>query len=140
MWLLTNKNRSQSYLISKTKETNMLYRNLGKLNLKSIREIIIEKAIIGLPHLKIDKGKTCGECLVGKKTKMSYKKVQHLTTTCVLELFQIDLMGLIQVKSLGGKRYIFVFTDDYSINTWVDFIHEKYDTFAFLGVVSSLIP
>src|SRR4051812_24162190 len=99
----------------------MWHRNLGHLNLKSIRQISIEKAITGLPDLKaitglpdlkIDEVKTCGECLVGKKTKMSHKKVQHLTTTCVLELLQIDLMGLIKVESLGGKRYVFVFTDD----------------------------
>lgn len=41
-------------------------------------------------------------------------------------------MGPMQVENLGGKIYLFVFVDDYSIYTWVKFIREKYDTFVVL--------
>lgn len=39
----------------------------------------------------------------------------------------MDLMSLMQVESLGGKRYAFIFVDDFSWFTWVNFIKEKYD-------------
>ncbi|MCI58251.1 gag-pol polyprotein, partial [Trifolium medium] len=65
---------------------------------------ISKDAVRGLPQLKIEEGKICGECQIGKQTKMSHKKVQHPATTKVLELLHMDLMGPMQVESLGGKR------------------------------------
>ena len=65
----------------------------------------------------------------GKQTKMSHKKLQHLTTTKVLELLHMDLMGPMQVESLDGKRYAFFCVDDFSRFTWISFIREKSDTF-----------
>ena len=41
----------------------------------------------------------------------------------------MDLMGPMQVESLGGKKYAFVCVDDFSRNTWISFIREKSDTF-----------
>jgi len=41
----------------------------------------------------------------------------------------MDLMGPIQVESIGGKRYAFVIVDDFSMFTWINFIKEKSDTF-----------
>jgi len=41
----------------------------------------------------------------------------------------MDLMGPMQVESLGGKRYAFVMVDDYSWFTWIIFIKGKSDTF-----------
>ena len=41
----------------------------------------------------------------------------------------MDLIGPMQVESLGGKRYVFVCDDDYSIFLWVSFLREKSDTF-----------
>ncbi|WJX62480.1 hypothetical protein P8452_47472 [Trifolium repens] len=41
----------------------------------------------------------------------------------------MDLMGPMQVESIGGKRYAFVVVDDFSRFTWVSFIREKSDTF-----------
>ncbi|MCI00728.1 copia protein, partial [Trifolium medium] len=40
-----------------------------------------------------------------------------------------DLMGPMQVKNLGGKRYVFVVVDDFSKFTWMNFIKEKSHTF-----------
>ena len=60
---------------------------------------------------------------------MSHQKVQHLTTTKVLELLHMDLMGPMQVESLGGKKYAYVVVDDYSRYTWVNFIKDKKEVF-----------
>src|ERR1044072_5444928 len=94
-----------------------------------MKRIISEGAVRGLPKMKIEERKVCGECQIGKQTKVSHKKLQHLTTTKVLELLHMDLMGPMQVESLIGKRYAFVYVDDFSRFTWINFIREKSDTF-----------
>ena len=60
---------------------------------------------------------------------MSHKKIQHLTMSRGLELLHMDLMGPMQVKSLGGKRYGYVIVDDFSRFTWVRFMKEKSEVF-----------
>lgn len=57
---------------------------------------------------------------------MSHNKLYHLATSKFLELFHMDLMGPIQVESLGGERYC---VDDFLRYTRVKFIREKTDTF-----------
>lgn len=66
-----------------------------------MRKIVSKKSIIGLLGIKIELGKIYGEFEIGKQTKMSHKKVQHLITTRVLELLHMDLMGPMQVEILG---------------------------------------
>ena len=96
-----------------------------------MKKVLSSEAVRGIPKLKIDEGRLCGDCQVGKQTRMSHKKLQHLTTTSrVLELLQMDLMGPMQVESLGGKKYAYVVVDDYSRFTWVSFVREKSEVFA----------
>ena len=59
---------------------------------------------------------------------MSHQKIQHLTTLKVLEL-DMDLMGPMQVESLGGKKYAYVVVDEFSRYTWINFIREKSENF-----------
>ncbi|MCI02898.1 copia protein [Trifolium medium] len=94
-----------------------------------MKKAISEEAIRGLPKLQIIEGSICGECQIGKQTKVSHQKLQHLTTSRVLELLHMDLMGPMQVESLGGKKYAFVVVDDFSRFTWINFIREKSETF-----------
>ena len=54
--------------------------------------------------------------------------MQHPSTTRVLELLHMDLMGPMPVESLGGKRYVFICVDDYSRFSWVRFLREEFDT------------
>ncbi|MCI20890.1 gag-pol polyprotein, partial [Trifolium medium] len=68
-----------------------------------MKKAISEEAIRGIPKLKIEEGNICGECQIGNQTKVPHQKLQHLTTTRVLELLHMDLMGPMQVESLGGK-------------------------------------
>ena len=60
---------------------------------------------------------------------MSHPKLGHPTTSKTLELLHMDLMGPMQVESLGGKRYAYVVVDDHSRYTWISFIREKSDAF-----------
>ena len=61
------------------------------------------EAIRGLPDLKIVEGSICGECQIGKQTRMSHPRLEHQVTSKVLELLHMDLMGPMQVKSMVEK-------------------------------------
>lgn len=93
MWKYQSKDQPSNCLITKEDETKLWYNKLGHLNLRSMGKIISEKAINGLSNLMTEKGKMCGDYQIGKQTKMSLKKLQHLTTSKVLELLHMDLMG-----------------------------------------------
>jgi transposase InsO family protein len=110
-------------------DVKLWHRRLGHLHLRGMKKIISKEAVRGIPKLLIDEGRVCGECQVGKQTKMSHPKLGHPTTSRVLELLHMDLMGPMQVESLGGKKYAYVVVDDHSRYTWISFIREKSDTF-----------
>ena len=94
-----------------------------------MKRIISEEAVRGIPKLKIEEGRISGDCQIGKQTKMTHQKIQHLTTSKVLELIHMNLMGPMQVESLGGKKYAYVVVGDFSRYTWISFIREKSETF-----------
>jgi len=100
-------------LMSEEDEVKLWHQKLGHLNLKGMKRIISEKAIRGLPKLKIENGKVFGECQIGKQPKISHQKVQYLTTSKTLDFLNMDLMGTMQVESLNGKMYVFVVVDDF---------------------------
>ena len=62
--------------------------------------------------MEIDLEKVCSPYQIKKQIRMSHKMMQHPSTTRVLELLHMNLMGPMQVESLGWKRYVFVCVDD----------------------------
>lgn len=115
--------------MSKEDEAKLWPQKLGQLHLKGMKKVLSKEAVRGIPKLKIDEGRICGECQIRKPTKMSHKKLQHLTTSKVSELLHMDLMGPMQVESLGGNMYAYVVVDDLARFTWVNFIKEKSKVF-----------
>ena len=77
-----------------------------------MKRAISVEAIRGIPMLNIAEGSICGECQVGKQTRMSHPRLEHYGTSKVLELLHMDLIGLMQVSSIKGKRYVLVVVDD----------------------------
>ncbi|MCH81386.1 gag-protease polyprotein, partial [Trifolium medium] len=116
-------------LMSKEDDVQLWHQKLGHLHLRGIKKIISKEAIRGLPQLSIKEDTVCGECQIGKQVKTSHPKLQHLSSTRVLELLHMDLMGPMQVESIGGKRYALVVVDDFSRYTWIEFLKEKSKTF-----------
>ncbi|GAA0172339.1 hypothetical protein LIER_26184 [Lithospermum erythrorhizon] len=116
--------RAMSYRTKK--DVEMWYRKLGHTNYRNIQQYISKKAVRGLPKLDF-KEKIYGECQVGKHTKVSHQWFQQVVTIRVLELLHMDLIGPMQVESIGGKEYIYVCVDDFSRYTWVEFTREKSD-------------
>ncbi|XP_050895226.1 uncharacterized protein LOC127101827 [Lathyrus oleraceus] len=104
LWTPQETDCFSSCLMSKEEETNIWHQKLGHLHMKGMKKVMSKEALRGIPKLKIHEGRICGECKVGKQTKMSRKKLQHLTTSKIMELLHMDLMGLVRVGSLRGKR------------------------------------
>ncbi|WJX23069.1 hypothetical protein P8452_12316 [Trifolium repens] len=129
LWMSQEEAHNTTCLSSAEDEVKLWHQRLGHLHLKGMKKAISSEAIRGLPKLKIIEGNKCCECQIGKQVRMSNPMLEHQTTSKVLELLHMDLMGPMQVESLGGKRYAFVMVDDYSRYTWVSFIREKSDAF-----------
>ncbi|KAK2404703.1 gag-protease polyprotein [Trifolium repens] len=127
LWIPQEEAFTSTGLVTTEDEVQLWHQKLGHLNLKGMKKAMSAEAIRGLPRLKIIEGKVCGECQIGKQVRMSHPMLEHQTTSKVLELLHMDLMGPMQVESLGGKRYAFVVVDDYSRYTWVNFVREKSD-------------
>lgn len=60
----------------------------------------------------------------------SHKLISQQGSSRVLELLHIDSMGLMQIESLGGKRYMLVVVDDFFRYIRVRFLQEKSKVFA----------
>jgi hypothetical protein len=53
-------------------------------------------------------------------------------TERLTELLHMDLVGPARVRSVGGKWYVLVVVDDYSLYAWVFFLKDKSETFGFV--------
>jgi hypothetical protein len=84
LWVPQEGTRMSSCLLSKEDEVKMWHQRLGHLHLKGMKRAISLEAIRGLPKLNIVEGKICGECQIGKQTRMSHPKLQHPVTSRVL--------------------------------------------------------
>lgn len=65
IWISQSKDQTPAFLITKEDETKLWHNKIGHVNLKSMR-IIFDKAINGLPNLKIEEGQFYGDCQIGK--------------------------------------------------------------------------
>ena len=54
------------------------------------------------------------ECMKGKQTKSSHKKVKEIRITRPLDLLHMDLISPMCTKSRDGKRYVLVVVNDFS--------------------------
>lgn len=96
---------------------------LGHRNLESIKQL--SKLDVGVPVIK--EISACDICQLGKHTRASFGKRNSTIgrATKPLELVHVDLIGPIEVTSLGGARYAIVFTDDYSKWRTIYFLRDK---------------
>ena len=122
-------NEPQSCFSAKISETDLWHQKLGHASLRKLQELVRHDAVLGLPKLDLKTGSFCGSCQKGKQTRTPHKKLNRTTSSRCLEMIHTDLMGPIEVESLGRKKYSFVCVDDFSRYTWIIFLREKSETF-----------
>lgn len=66
--------------------------------------------------------------MAGRQHRERFPKRLETQATKTREQIHIDLMGPMQQASLGGSRYVLVFTDDFSCKSWTYFLKCKSET------------
>ncbi|KAI5312567.1 hypothetical protein L3X38_041740 [Prunus dulcis] len=112
-------------------ETSVLWhQRLGHVNYRELQKLSKRELVSGLSKLDKTDQHVCEGSQLGKRVRVSHKKVKHIQTKVCLELVHMDPVDLIQTLSLDGKKYILVVVvDDFSRFTWVSFLREKSETF-----------
>ncbi|KAI3742394.1 hypothetical protein L1987_60074 [Smallanthus sonchifolius] len=67
-------------------------------------------------------------CKKGKQQRKSHKPKLQNSIDTPLELLHMDLFGPISIRSIGGKSFCLVVTDDFSRFSWVHFLGTKDET------------
>ena len=109
--------------------SDIWHKRLDHISSRSLNETIVANGVLRILKLKVDPGKMCGPCQLGKQVRSSHKVTQHLSTTRTLELLHMDLIRPMHVEILKGKRYAFMCVDYFSRYSWVYFLKEKSYTF-----------
>ncbi|KAI3774008.1 hypothetical protein L1987_48550 [Smallanthus sonchifolius] len=84
--------------------------------------------VFGVPKMKFSVPDDCIPCKKGKQHKKSHKSKTKNSIVTPLELLHMDLFGPISIRSIGGKSYCLVVTDDFSRFSWVKFLASKAET------------
>jgi hypothetical protein len=62
----------------------------------------------------------------------SHPPLTDVMTERPCELLHMDLVGLARVRYAGGKWYVLLVVDNYSLYAWVFFLEDKGETFGFV--------
>lgn len=107
-------------------EFTLWHRRFSHLNTRSLLLLAQSQLVKDLPNIALGAVvRPCEGCAMGKQT--CHQPARRAMAP--LELVHGDLVGPMQTPSLGGNRYIFLLTDDYSRYTWAYFMQRKSDVF-----------
>ncbi|XP_075498847.1 uncharacterized protein LOC142537177 [Primulina tabacum] len=89
-------------------ELDIWHQKLGHANFKTLKNLSKYDAVRGMPNISSGISYVCGDCQKRKQTRVSHPVLPTSGTTCCLKLLHMDLMGPMEVESIGGKKYSFV--------------------------------
>ena len=67
----------------------------------------------------------CEICLKGKMQRIPFPKQSERKTNAVMDIVHTDICGPMRNATLGGKRYLLTFIDDYSRYTVIYMLHKN---------------
>nr|GEY61662.1 putative ribonuclease H-like domain-containing protein [Tanacetum cinerariifolium] len=120
------------FVKSTSDESKFWHRRIGHLNFKTMKKLVKENLVRGLPSKLFKNNQDCVACQKGKQHRASCKSKTKNSISLPLLLFHMDLFGPTFVKQLMKKMYCLVVIDDYSRFTWVFFLASKDETNAIL--------
>ncbi|XP_073290686.1 uncharacterized protein [Primulina huaijiensis] len=85
-------------------ELDLWHQKLGYTNFKTLKNLSKYDVVRGIPNLSSGIPHVCGDCQKGKQTRVSHPVLPTSGTTRCLELLHMDLMGSMEVESLGDLR------------------------------------
>ncbi|KAI3808650.1 hypothetical protein L1987_24607 [Smallanthus sonchifolius] len=117
-------------LLSKASESDSIlwHMKLAHINYRKMNYLVKNDLVFGVPKMKFSVPDDCIPCKKGKQHKKSHKSKTKNSIVTPLELPHMDLFGPISIRSIGGKSYFLVVTDDFSRFSWVKFLASKSET------------
>jgi hypothetical protein len=115
-------------LIAKTNMVWLWHHRLAHVGMKNLHKLLKGDHVLGLTDVYFEKDKPCAACQAGKQVGSTHHSKNVMTTSKPLELFHMDLFGLVAYLSIGGSKYGLVIVDDFSRFTWVFFLQDKSET------------
>nr|GEV88586.1 hypothetical protein [Tanacetum cinerariifolium] len=109
-------------------ESNLWHKRLGHKNFKTMNKLVKGNLVRGLPSKIFGNDHTCVACQKGKQHKAFCKSELVNSVSQPLQILYMDLLGPTFIKSIMGKMYCLVVTDDYSRFSWVFFLAKKDET------------
>ena len=116
-------------------ETRLWHMRLGHMSEKGMT-LLSKQGRLG--SVGTSKLSFCDHCVLGKQKRVSFSTAQHRTQG-VLDYIHSDLWGPSRVPSMGGKRYMLTFVDDFSRKVWAYFLRHKNETFTMFKKFRALV-
>ena len=104
------------------------HRRMAHIHYRKMNFIIKNGLVEGVPVQRFHVEDKCLPCQKGKQHKKPHKSKTVNSIDAPYELLHMDLFGPVNVRSIGGKYYCLVVTDDYERYSWVFFLGTKDET------------
>jgi transposase InsO family protein len=101
------------------------HNRLAHVGMSTLKKVLKKDIVRGLKDVVFEKDKLCSACQARKQVANTHPTKAFMSTSRPLELLHMDLFGPTTYSSAGGNLYCLVIVDDFSIYTWVFFLHDK---------------
>ena len=107
-------------------ESWLWHKKLSHLKFKAMNLLVKKNLARGLPKQEFTKDGLCDACQKGKQRRHPSKVIKSSINE-PLQLLHMDLFGLVNIMSIGKKKYCLVIVDDFTRFSWTFFMHSKND-------------
>ena len=123
--------KNMNFALATVQSTNaeLWHRRLGHLSYAGLYYLSSLHSTTGMPFIE-RQNIVCHCCLAGKQHRKEFPHQSKTRADKPATKIHSDVIGPMQQTSLGGSKYILVFTNDYSRKCWVYFLKNKSDTFS----------
>jgi hypothetical protein len=121
------RNREEKTNTVTGKKTMLWHQRLGHIGEKGLRTLHNKGMVEGMSNCTLDFD-FYEHCIYGKHNRVRFPS-GATREKGTLELIHSDVFGPVLVPSLGKSIYYVSFIDDFSRNTWIYFLRNKYEVF-----------
>jgi hypothetical protein len=115
----------------------MWHQRLGHIREKGLRLLHSKGMVESICKYSLDFD-LCEDCVYGKQNRVIFPS-SATRAEGILQLVQSDGFGPVSVPSLGKSVYYVSFIYDFSRNTWIYFLRNKYEVFDMFKEFKALV-
>jgi hypothetical protein len=125
--VLDGKTKEDKTNIVPEKKTMLWHQILGHIGEKGLRALHGKGMAEGMSNFTLDFD-FCEHCIYGKHNRVRFPS-GSTRAKGILELIHSEVFGPVPIPSLGKYMYYVSFIDDFSRNTWIYFLRNKFEVF-----------